>query len=230
MVSIKAETFLSAQEREEVRSALAEAELRTCGEIVPVIASASGRYDRAEDFFGLLSGLIMMTLVWIFFHDASPQVGDWSWSARFMAGLTPLIVSVLLGFILGSALATRIPVLRLPFVPKREMEEEVERRAAECFYRFEIGNTLHSTGVLIYISLYERMVVVKGDSAINAKLSQTEWNQVCGAVIAGIGKGKPADALISGIRKAGDLLALHFPCVGENENELPNEVRTIEWE
>ena len=48
------------QERKRVDDAVAQAEKRTSAEIVPVVATSSGRYDRAEDIVGLFVGLIVV--------------------------------------------------------------------------------------------------------------------------------------------------------------------------
>lgn len=92
--------------------------------------------------------------------------------SRFAAGHTPtlglaaVIAIIVAGFLVGATLATRFPVLRLPFIPPGEMRHEVERRALEVFQRYRIRTTRGGTGVLIYVSLYEHMVrVVPGASA-----------------------------------------------------------------
>ena len=46
----------SDEQRRAVAQAVAEAEGKTSAEIVPVVATASGRYDRAEDIVGLWTG------------------------------------------------------------------------------------------------------------------------------------------------------------------------------
>ncbi len=225
---VKSKNLLSKQEQQEIETILAEVESRTSGEIVPVIAATSGRYDRAEDLFGLLSAIVLLSFAWMYLHDFSVKTGDFIAGSGFRFGLPVVIIILVLGYVLGAALATRFPLLRLPFIPRREMEQEVDRRAAEAFYRFGIGNTSGATGVLIYISLYERMVAVKGDLAISAKLSQSDWEQVCGAVVAGLKAKSPARALAEGIRKAGDLLATHFPVGPTNSNELRNEIYFVD--
>ena len=73
----RARTFLTAQGQKAVSSAVSEAEAKTSGEIVPVIATASGRYDRAEDIFGLLIAMISLAVVWLTFQEIGIPVGTW---------------------------------------------------------------------------------------------------------------------------------------------------------
>jgi putative membrane protein len=223
-----ASTCLSQAERREIEAALAEAEAGTSGEIVPVVASASGRYDRAEGIFGLLCSLAALAITWIWLPDVGAAVSDWSAAPQRALGLGWAMLFSAAGFVLGSLLAAYLPILRLPFVTRREMEEEVERRAAECFYRFAIGKTKGGTGVLILVSLFEHMVVVKGDAIISAKLKPEDWQSACDLIIAGLRTGMPAKAIRDGILSCGRLLKEHFPCEPGDTNELPNKLYLVD--
>ena len=224
----RASHYFSNTQREEIRAAIAQAEGRTSGEIVPVVATASGRYDRAEDIFGILFALLALIFSWLFFQSIQPVEGDWTSGQTLTLGLPLVVLIVVAGFILGSVLATLFPVLRLPFIPRREMEEEVERRAGECFYRFGLRKTKESTGILIYISLYEHRVRILGDDAIAKKLKQEDWNAVRDLVIDGIRTKRAAEGLKAAILKCGDLLSTHFPIRPDDMDELKNELYLID--
>jgi putative membrane protein len=64
----RASKLLSDSDRKKISEAVAEAEKTTSGEIVTTIATSSGRYDRAEDIFGLLVGLVSLGLCWMWFQ------------------------------------------------------------------------------------------------------------------------------------------------------------------
>lgn len=224
---MQAKKLFTPEEQEEIRRAITQAELNTSGEVVPVIASASGRYDRAEDLFGLLLAILAVSLVWTLFQGVNPNPIGWSSGSAVSLGL-PTLLGVFVGFFfLGAILATWLPALKLPFVSKSEMATEVERRAAESFFRFGIGKTRNATGILIYISLFEHQVVIKGDSAISEKLEQDDWNRVRDAVISGLKNGQATSGLIEGIQSAGQLLEKAFPASSDNPDELPNEIHLI---
>jgi len=124
----------------------------------PLQATSSGRYDRAEDIFGVVLVLAALTLAWIFFQDLRPVGGDWESGQALVLGLVPILLIVIVGFLVGTTAATIIPVLRLPFISRKEMREEVERCAGEAFHRCKVRKTAGSSGILIYVSLYEHMV------------------------------------------------------------------------
>ena len=224
---MKASALFSDADRQAVSEAITEAERHTSGEIVPVVATVSGRYDRAEDLFGVVVALVAVTIAWLVFQDVTVD-GQWQSGPVPALGLLPTLVIILVGFVAGAAVATKVPVIRLPFISKTEMTEEVERRAAESFQRLRVRATSGGTGVLIYVSLYERMVRVLGDEVIMGKLDQAQWDEMRDLLLAGLAGGKPADGFVAAIKKCGDLLAEHFPAEAGGENQLRNELHVID--
>jgi putative membrane protein len=224
----RASKYFTESERDQIAEAVRGAEERTSGEIVPVLATASGRYDRAEDLFGLTFSIVLLVLGWILFQEVRPVEGDWVSGQSLVLGLVPVLLIVFVGFSLGAALSTWIPALKLPFLSRREMEAEVERSAAEAFQRFRVRGTAASTGVLIYVSLFEHTVQVIGDDAIASRISQEDWAEVRDLVIEGIRSRNPADGLRQAISLCGELLARHFPIEPGDVNELTNELRIID--
>jgi putative membrane protein len=221
-----ASALFNERERQLIAAAVAAAEQGTAGEIVPVVATVSGRYDRAEDLFGLLLGLVALAVIWVLFQDTTEMV--WAAGASPTLGLAAVIAIVVTGFVAGAALATHFPVLRLPFIPPREMRLEVERRALETFQRHRVRTTAGGTGVLIYVSLYERLVRVVGDDAVAQKISQDDWEGICALVVDGMKAGRAAEGLAQAIRQSGELLSRHFPIRPGDRNELINELILID--
>jgi putative membrane protein len=224
----KASDLFSEKDKQQIAEAIAEAEKKTTGEIVPVVATASGRYDRAEDLFGVLCALITLALAWVLFQDVKPISGGWQSGQTLVLGLLPVLIIVLVSFLIGATAATYFPALRLPFILKGEMQNEVEHGAAEAFHRFRLRETDGATGILIYISLYEHRVRILGDSAITEKLNQADWDEICKLVVEGLHKGQLAGGLCQAIEKTGELLAQHFPIKEGVTNELINEIQFVE--
>ena len=221
-----ATSLFSAEDKQAVEAAIAEAEKMTAGEIVPVVATISGRYDRAEDLFGLLFALIALSVAWLLFQDTTQA----AWSATQTHGLgLPATAGILIvGFVIGAALATRFPALRLPFIARAEMIEEVERRALETFQRQRVRDTSGGTGVLIYVSLYEHVVRVIGDDGVAAQLSSDSLETICTLVVDGLKRGQPADGLRQAVKKTGELLAPHLPPTAGDANEIANQLILID--
>ena len=72
------ERELDEQDIARISATVAEAESNTAAQIVPAVASSSGRYDRAEDIAGLILGMLGAAGVWFFLPDA--DVGGDSWA------------------------------------------------------------------------------------------------------------------------------------------------------
>ena len=221
-----ATSLFSTEDRLAIETAIAEAEKTTAGEIVPVVATVSGRYDRAEDLFGLLFALLALAATWYLFQDTTTIA--WSATQSQVIGLPATAVILIVAFGIGAAIATRFPVLRLPFVTRGEMNEEVERRALETFQKRRIRSTSNGTGVLIYVSLYEHIVRVLGDDGVAEQLSSDALEEICTLVVNGLKQGQPADGLRQGVEKTGELLAQVLPPTVTNSNEIANQLILID--
>lgn len=230
MVTImkKATKLFTEEEIRTIEASIAEVEKKTSAEVVPVVASVSGRYDRAEDMFGFLLSLLVLGGAWGWLQGLAPTVDAWGASPMLRLNLPVVLVILVVTCFIGMALASHVPVLRLPLIAKREMQEEVESRAREMFQRLKIRKTENATGILIYVSLYEHMVHVVGDDTINAKLSQDDWQALCDTIIHGFKDGKPEEGMRSGILQCGELLAPHFPIQPDDVNELVDTLHLID--
>ena len=226
---LRASRVFSSEEKQKINAAVAQAEKHTSGEIVPVVATASGDYDRAEDLVGLWVAAIGLMLLWWSLLPSSPS-GDWiqpsaqvSWKELLLA-----LAVLVLGFLLGATLASYLGWLRRLFTTRSQMRLYVESSAGKIFFEQNLRATRARTGILIYVSLFERMVSVTGDQTISEKLTQNDWQQVCDLILDGIKKGNLTEGLIVGIRRCGEILAQTFPSQAEDQNELPNDLRIID--
>ena len=161
---------MSAPDRAVIDAAIAEAERSTGAEFIVAIAARSGRYDRAEDLFGLIFGLIGVTAAWLVFQSVEAGAWDEHDAVTMTLGL-PLVLAVFaIWTLLGAALATRVPALARPFITARQMEEEVRARAWEAYHIFRVDRAPNAAGVLIYVSLLERTVLIASGDGIGEKL------------------------------------------------------------
>jgi len=224
----KASNYFTEEDKTIIEQAIARAESKTSGEIVPVITSVSGRYDRSEDIFGVLFSLTLLTIAWLSTQEITSIAGQWETEVTTMVTLPWAVAIIFVGFIAGAILASFFPALRLIFISKKEMQQEVERKAIEAFHQFRIRGTKGATGVLIYVSLYEHNVRVLGDEAINEKLKQQDWDDVCCLVVEGMKSKQPTEKIVEAIELSGQLLAEHFPIAEDDQNELPNKLQLID--
>lgn len=214
-------------EKEKINQAVASAEKLTAGEIVPVVATASGRYDRAENLGGFLLALAALAVTWTLEQRIEPVAGDWAQGQRLTLTLPWILLILVAGFIVGVALTSRVAWLRRLLTPESEIRAEVERAAWHSFGSLRIRRTAAGTGILIYVSLFERTVFVLGDDAIAARLEQKDWNEVRDIILKGLGSGRAADAMCEAIARCGELLGRHFPYRAGDVNEIGDELRIV---
>ena len=106
------------------------------------------------------------------------------------------------------------------------MAHRVERRAAAAFLEQEVFKTRRRTGILLFLSLFERRVMVLGDSGIHQKVQEGEWDGVVRQVVQGIRGGHTGDALVAAIRECGSLLERHgLMREAGDADELSDELR-----
>lgn len=225
----RASTYLSEEDRARIREAVREAESATSGEIVPVLTTQSGDYDRAEDLVGLWFAAAGLVFAWWLMLPASDP-GEWGTRGVSLTwvGLLCALGVLVGGFVLGAALATQVAWLRRLFASRRQMRGEVERAADRAFFEHGLRETEARTGILVYVSLFERMVRVTGDRTIAEKLSDQDWQAVRDLIVDGLKRGRPADGLIAGIRHCGEILSAHFPRAAGDQDELANDLRIID--
>ena len=207
-----------------VNAAIAEAEANTSAEIVCVAASASGRYDRAEDLFGLSVGLLAAAAVWFFLPDAVPGSDTW---AGFTATskITFMAVAVVAGFIGGAILASHAWPLRRPFIPRAQQTANVMRAASAAFFDQSLHQTSAGTGLMIYVSFDARRAVLLADAAVLEVLPQAQLDTLCRDLTTLLADTDPAEALRQTIRRAGESLADLPPDADiEPHTKRPNEL------
>ena len=228
MMMKKATKLFTKEEIISIEAAIAEVEKTTSAEVVPVVATTSGKYNRAEDLFAFFLSLLTLGSAWLWFQDVTPPTEAWVMTPGFRLNLPIVLLILVVTYFIGITLASHFPLLRLPLIGKAELKKEVEHRARETFQRLKISDTKDATGILIYVSLYERMVRVIGDDTISAKLSQDDWNTLCETIINGFKNGKQEEGMRKGILSCGELLAKHFPIQPDDKNELPNTLHLID--
>jgi putative membrane protein len=224
----RASDIFGDEERKRVDAAVAAAEAKTSAEIVPVVATASGRYDRAEDIVGLAVGLLAMAATWLALPYVPPEPGSWAPHWLGLLELLALIAVVVIGFILGVAIASRSARLRRVLVPRGEMVEDVLTRAHQAFSDSQVHHTAGRTGVMIYVSLLERQAVILADRQALETLGQPVIDILCNALLDRLRKGDPVNALIETITQAGDRLAAALPRAAGDKNEIGDALVTID--
>lgn len=205
----QAENFFSSEEQQRIREAVAAAEARTSGEIVPQVVEASFDYPRAETFGAGFVSLGIATLASWWFGGSSVWV------------FLPIF---LLGYLPCKWLIRALPGLHRRLIHPRELAAEVEEKAMLSFFELGVHRTRDRTGILILISLFEHRVHLLADEGINARVPQDTWNEIVTTITRGLHDGNACDALCTAIARCAEILEEHFPRRDDDRNELPDLV------
>ena len=201
-------TLLSESERKRIAAAIEQAESKTSGEIVFTLADASSPYQHATLQAGLI-GMAAAAAIYL----ALPV-------AHTVAGV---LWSEFISFAAFAALFSRHPWRRW-FISRREIDARVYDAAFMQFYSSGLYKTRESNGIEIYLSCFERQVVVIGDRGIHARMGNAQWDEIRDTILRGIKGGKACDGICAAIERCGQILEKHFPFRHDDINELSNAI------
>jgi putative membrane protein len=199
-----------------IEAAVRDVESRVPGEVVPYSVEHSDRYAEAAWItaaMGALLGGVAAAL--------APAPFSWGWEiALWIAGLPAL------GAAVGYAAGALSPGLRVRLVHGDAVEHRVRQRAFAAFVEEEVFRTRARTGVLLFLSLLERRVIVLADAGIHGRVSPAEWDRVSAGIVDGMRRGQPGPALAAAIRACGELLVARGPAREAGDvDELPDQLR-----
>jgi putative membrane protein len=209
----------SNQELERIKAAVREAESKISGEIVPVFVEKSGFYSVANYRAALLGASIVFFLVVM--------------SDRYMPSMSiydrdPLLIFVLVtlgGFVCGLLANFSNPVKRL-MLGAHHLDQATKQRAENAFLQEEVFNTRQRTGIMIFVSFFEREVIVMADKGISKVVDQKVWDNLVRGIIESVGNGKIVDGMEVAIKKCGEiLLEKGFVIDPDDVNELSDDLR-----
>lgn len=203
----KTDGFFSADEKRRIEAAVAEAEQRTSGEIVPMVVEAAYDYPRAEIIGGG------------FFALAFASLFSWWW---WHASLWAFLPAFLLLYLPCKWLIRFTPALKRKLIAEAEIDAEVEEKALVSFVEQGLHHTRDNTGILILICLFEHRVEVLADRGINALVPKETWQEIVAIITDGLRRGQACEALCRAVDRCGEILAGHFPMREDDSDELPN--------
>lgn len=211
------ESLFTAEDRARLAAAVDAAERATSGEIVPYIVGQSDAYPEAPWRAGtLLGALVLLTLTIV-------TVASKAWLPY---GLLEATVLTACACALGAVLVTFFAPLRRLALSPSTMTERVNERAAMAFLSEEVFTTRDRSGILIFLSLFERRVRVMADSGISKVVKQEEWDGIVALIVRGMKEGTAAAALEEAIARCGALLTERGMLIREDDtNELDDGVR-----
>lgn len=200
--------FFDDQQRRRIAAVIREAESKTSGELVIVLAPASDAYLYIPF---LWSALIALALPGVL--HAHPMI---------LTAFTVYMVQ-LSSFLVLSIFLQWAPV-KMSLVPSRVKRRRASRLAREQFFLQGVHLTRDRTGILIFVSVAERYVEIIADAGIDKIAPEGTWQSIVDELVVDIKSNQVADGFVKAARACGDLLAGSFPRPAEDLDERPNRL------
>jgi putative membrane protein len=201
---------ISTEDHDRISAAIHDAESRTSGEIVCVLAQES---TDATALPMLLAALAALFAPW-------PLLAFTALPVNII-----LLVQLLTFFVL--ALVLCLPRVRIALVPRAARRAMAHRMALEQFMIRGIGRKENRTGVLIFVSLAERYARIVADRAIADRVPQSEWQHAVDALISHTSRGEISEGFVAAIERCSRVLEEHFPRSETDRHELPDRIYVI---
>jgi putative membrane protein len=207
----------SEEDQNRIKAAVKQAEDNISGEIVPVFVEQSGFYTLAN-YRGAMLGAVLAFICVILFDRLVPE----------LAVYDPLYIFVIVVF--GSLLSGVLPQFIVPLkrflTGQKHFDRATRHKAENAFLEEEVFNTRHRTGIMLFVSFFEREVIIMADRGISKVVDQKEWDNLVKTVTTAIGRGKVVDGMVTAITRCGEILQEKgFDKTPDDVNELRDDLR-----
>ncbi len=202
--------FMNEKSLSKLENAVTEIEKSTSAEIVIAIAKFSENYRDVPIIFGFI--LSMLTLIFILFSPL--DIHTWY--------VLPLVI---ITYGIGYIICGRIELFMKLFTREERRIEQVKRGAKIAFFEESVSATKDRTGILFYISLFERRVEILSDLGIDGKISKDKWNRLNIELNRALAGPKPVEDFAEKLVTCIGFLSGTFPPGEENPDEIMNRPR-----
>ncbi|HTI30883.1 MAG TPA: hypothetical protein VL405_02040 [Sphingomonas sp.] len=212
--------------RQLVSDAVRAAEGETSGEIVTIVAEQSDKYHDAAIQYAVLVMFLALAVYASFpaFYERLIVAATGGWDIPDTRTLLFVVMIALALKYLGTRLILAWMPLRVWLVPKATKRRRVRRRAVDLFKVGAEARTTGRTGILIYLSLRERMAEIVADDAIHARVPEERWGEAMAALVGEVGQGRVAEGMAAAVTQVGAILREGLPRLQGDVNELPDRL------
>lgn len=200
--------FLLPEAKRRTTDVIRAIEARTSAEVVVTVRPAAERHlVTSVAFGGAVAALVLFVML------VSPQVYD----------VRTMPFDALLAFVLAAFVCHFVPALKRLMTPKTRRLVAARRGASAAFVELGIGKTKQRTGVLVFVSLFERTALVVADDGVPTALLGDAYEARVGELARGAAA-LDVDAFLAALTDFGTLLAGVLPRRPDDVNELSDEV------
>ncbi len=214
--------FLTETEKRRVAEAIGQAEAKTGGELVAVIARAADSYLFIPTLWAAVIALLVPPA--LLAQEYLP-LGAWGGPA-LQPGPWQLYTAQLAVFVVLAVTFRWRPVC-MRLIPRRVQRARAGRLAREQFFARGLHLTAGRTGVLLFVSVAEHHVELLADRGIDDKVPAGAWDGIVAGFTGRVKAGRVADGFVEAAAACGALLAEHAPGRRDDANELPDHLIEI---
>jgi putative membrane protein len=200
--------FLTPEARKRTAETIRGVELLTAVEVVVAVRRIALRHLGTSLAFGAFCALAGFTYMWL-----SPQV----------YALSTMPLDAALAFVLGTATAASLPWLRRTLTPRFRLVQAAQQGARRAFAELAIDRTRGRSGLLVYVALFERSVVIVPDSGVPEVLVQGPLASIQKELERAV-RATDFPAFLAEIARLGPTCASVLPRQADDENELCDHV------
>lgn len=200
-------SFLDERAKTRTVEAVKAFEKHTCAELVVSVRRAARAYPEAHLTAGTLTALLAL-LVLLF----AP--------VDFTVALMPLDVA--LAFAAGFGLSRFVPALGRLVTSAKTRRASVETAAKVAFLDLGVSHTKGRSGVLVFVSLFERDVAIVFDVGVTQKAR--EHVEAARAALEAAVARSDVQAFAGALEALGPEVGRTMPCAPDDVNELADEV------
>ena len=199
--------FLAHGADQELTRAIEAVEKASCAEIVIAVRRRSARWLHAHVIVGALAAFAALGFM---LYDAHVFALASIWIDPFVAGA------------LAGAIVQALPAVQRAMTGERAKRKAVHRAALCAFHERGVRRTRARTGVLVYISLLERMAEVVPDDGVLAEAPADAWRDAVARIDRSVRLGGKQTA--EAIAALADVLGPCLPAADDDINELPDAI------
>jgi len=204
-------TFADKAAKAEVAAAIRAIESATAAEVVVAVRARSGHYRHTDYLVGFA---LSFAALLVFLFDTHEFEIDW------------MPVDTLVAFGLGTLLSAGVAPLRRALTSRKLMRANVATAAHAAFVELKIARTSARSGILVFVSKFERRVEVVPDIGVDPVVLGPAFADAVKALDVALRSRPSFPKFLDALRSLGPVLGKAMPRVEGDVNELPDEPST----
>ncbi len=202
-----AHTFFEDATKAKAADEVKAIEARTAAEVVVSVRRASGHYRHTDYLVGFVLSLVTLVAM-LYLPQEFP--------------LEAFPVDVALSFAVGTFASAALPGLRRRLTSRKLLEANVRTAARAAFVELGVSRTTGRTGILVFVSAFERRVEVVADMGVDTDAMGKEWEEALAKLSAAVASSSSPEPFFEALRLMAPPLERVLPRSADDVNELPD--------